>query len=88
MSRTRQKSVSEVIRDREAIDPEFKKNMDIARQMLAEEHAEHLQWRDHDTRELVNKLRDVAIEFGHTQQLRERICHVVLDAMDKIKKIR
>jgi hypothetical protein len=34
-------------------------------------------WKDHDTAKLVNDLRDVAIEFHDSQQLRERIAQIV-----------
>lgn len=34
--------------------------------------------RDHVIRETVNKLRDIAIEYHATQQLRERIAHVIV----------
>jgi hypothetical protein len=34
-------------------------------------------WKDGDTAALVNQLRDVAIEYRDTQQLRERISHIV-----------
>ncbi|MBU9200201.1 hypothetical protein KTD31_02120 [Burkholderia multivorans] len=33
--------------------------------------------KDHEIRELVNQLRDTAILFHNTQQLRERISHIV-----------
>lgn len=39
--------------------------------------------KDHQIRELVNDLRDVAIEYHGTQQLRERIAHVVRAAMQE-----
>lgn len=37
--------------------------------------------KDHQIRELVNELRDIAIEYHGTQQLRERIARTVRDAM-------
>ncbi|MCA2172248.1 DUF551 domain-containing protein [Escherichia coli] len=37
--------------------------------------------KDHQIRELVNDLRDIAIEYHGTQQLRERIARTVRDAM-------
>lgn len=37
--------------------------------------------KDHQTRELVNQLRDIAIEYHGTQQLRERIARVLRAAM-------
>lgn len=37
--------------------------------------------KDHEKRELVNALTKVAVEFGGTQQLRERIAHLVLPAL-------
>ncbi len=37
--------------------------------------------KDHEIRELVNKLTDVARKYGQTQQLRERIKAVVKDAI-------
>lgn len=37
--------------------------------------------KDHQIRELVNKLRDVAIQYHDKQQLRERIAHSVRAAM-------
>ncbi|EPV8635019.1 dATP/dGTP pyrophosphohydrolase domain-containing protein [Enterobacter hormaechei] len=39
--------------------------------------------KDHQIRELVNNLRDVALEYHGTQQLRERIAHVVRAAMQE-----
>lgn len=38
--------------------------------------------KDHEKRELVDALTKVAIEFGGTQQLRERIAQLVLPALD------
>ncbi|HGL6673264.1 TPA: hypothetical protein ACKFNV_004790 [Klebsiella quasipneumoniae] len=37
--------------------------------------------KDHEIRELVNQLRDIAIEYHGTQQLRERIAQAVRAAM-------
>lgn len=37
--------------------------------------------KDHEIRELVNQLRDIAIEYHGTQQLRERIARAVRSAM-------
>ncbi|HDK6888148.1 TPA: DUF551 domain-containing protein [Klebsiella variicola] len=37
--------------------------------------------KDHEIRELVNQLRDIAIEYHGTQQLRERISRAVRAAM-------
>ena len=37
--------------------------------------------KDHQIRELVNQLRDIAIEYHGTQQLRERIARVLRAAM-------
>lgn len=37
--------------------------------------------KEHQIRELVNELRDVAVEYHGTQQLRERIAHTVRAAM-------
>lgn len=34
-------------------------------------------WKDDDTAKLVNDLRDIAIQFHDTQQLRERIAHII-----------
>jgi hypothetical protein len=39
--------------------------------------------KDHEIAKLVNDLRDIAIEFHATQQLRERIAQVVRDALSK-----
>ncbi len=43
--------------------------------------------KDHEIRELVNKLTDVAREYGQTQQLRERIARVVKDAVPREKQV-
>ncbi|EGI6423635.1 DUF551 domain-containing protein, partial [Salmonella enterica subsp. enterica serovar Cubana] len=37
--------------------------------------------KDHQIRELVNDLRDIAVEYHGTQQLRERIARTVRSAM-------
>ncbi|HDR9105389.1 TPA: hypothetical protein QDB04_002230 [Burkholderia vietnamiensis] len=37
--------------------------------------------KDHEIRELVNQLRDTAIQFHNTQQLRDRIAHLVHAAL-------
>lgn len=37
--------------------------------------------KDHEIRELVNQIRDIAIEYHGTQQLRERIAHAIRAAM-------
>ena len=37
--------------------------------------------KDHEIRELVNQLRDIAVEYRDTQQLRERIAHIVRAAI-------
>lgn len=37
--------------------------------------------KDHEIRELVNQIRDIAIEYLGTQQLRERTAHVIRAAM-------
>ena len=34
--------------------------------------------KDHEIREAINELRDIAIKYHSAQQLRERIAHVVL----------
>ncbi len=41
--------------------------------------------KDHEIREAINQLRDIAIEFHETQQLRERIAHVVLSLIEKLR---
>ncbi len=40
--------------------------------------------KDHEIAELVNDLRDIGAEYGHTQQLRERISHRVKAFTDKV----
>jgi hypothetical protein len=37
--------------------------------------------KEHEIRELVNQIRDIAIEYHGTQQLRGRITHVIRAAM-------
>lgn len=37
--------------------------------------------KDHQVRELVNELRDIAVEYHGTQQLRERIARTIRAAM-------
>jgi hypothetical protein len=39
--------------------------------------------KDHEIREMINSLRDIACRFHNHQSLRERIAHVVLDAMKR-----
>ena len=41
--------------------------------------------KDHEIAQLINKLRDVAVEFGHTQQLREQICSIINPIFKKNK---
>lgn len=41
--------------------------------------------KDHEVAQLINQLRDVAIEFHDTQQLRERITRLVKPFVDKIR---
>lgn len=43
--------------------------------------------KDHEIRELVNQLRDIAIKYHGTGQLRERIAHVVRAAMLQTKPV-
>jgi len=40
--------------------------------------------KDHETRELVNTLRDLALQFHDHQSLRERIAHVVVPVCAKL----
>ncbi|WP_336479292.1 hypothetical protein [Escherichia coli] len=42
--------------------------------------------KDHQIRELVNELRDIAVEYHSTQQLRERIARTVRAAMLEVNK--
>lgn len=39
--------------------------------------------KDHQKRELINKLKDVAIEFAGTQQLREQIAKIVIKTLEE-----
>lgn len=41
--------------------------------------------KDHEKRELVNALRDCAVEFHSHQSLRERLAHIVLPALTTLK---
>jgi hypothetical protein len=43
------------------------------------------EWKDHQTAWLVNNLRDIAITYGHTQQLREQIKGVILPLVDSMR---
>ncbi|AYP69234.1 hypothetical protein Edno5_0040 [Edwardsiella phage Edno5] len=56
---------------------------ELARIALASMEAEPVAMSDHRFRELVNTLRDIAIEYHGTQQLRERIAHACRAAMLK-----
>ena len=38
--------------------------------------------KDHEKRELVNRLTKIAREYAHTQQLRERIAHELLSSIE------
>lgn len=42
-------------------------------------------WKDHHTAQLVNALRDCAVTYGQTQQLRERIAAIVAPLCDQLK---
>lgn len=42
--------------------------------------------KDHEKAQLVNQLRDIAIEFHGAQQLRERIAQVVLAALERVER--
>jgi hypothetical protein len=42
--------------------------------------------KDHEIAALVNNLRNTAIQYASTAQLRERIAHVVVPAIDAAKK--
>jgi hypothetical protein len=42
--------------------------------------------KDHEIRELVNTVTKVGKEFGHTQQLRERMCRAVIEYLEAINK--
>ncbi|XEH50467.1 hypothetical protein NMD75_04120 [Edwardsiella tarda] len=54
---------------------------ELARIALASLEAEPVAMGDHRFRELVNTLRDIAIEYHGTQQLRERIARACRAAM-------
>ena len=41
--------------------------------------------KDHEIREAINELRDIAIEWHAYEQLRERIAHVILDMVKKLR---
>lgn len=41
--------------------------------------------KDHEIREAINKLRDIAKEWHAYEQLRDRICHVILDMVEKLR---
>lgn len=49
---------------------------ELALRMLGEQLAPP---KDHEIREAINKLRDIAVQFHATDQLRERIASVVLN---------
>jgi hypothetical protein len=42
--------------------------------------------KDHEIREVINQLRDIAIEYHASQQLRERICRVALGMVKKLRE--
>jgi hypothetical protein len=42
-------------------------------------------WKDHDTRELVNQLRDVAKTYADADQLRAQIAAIVLPAVKRLQ---
>lgn len=42
--------------------------------------------KDHEIRELVNELTKIAKEYGNTQQLRQQILGVVLNALKEVRK--
>lgn len=44
------------------------------------------EWKDGDTRELVNRLTECGERFGHTEQLRERIATIVRPFADRLKQ--
>ncbi len=44
--------------------------------------------KDHEIRETINELRDIAKEFHAQQQLRERICYVIINMVEKIRNER
>ena len=41
--------------------------------------------KDHEIREAINKLRDIAIKWHKYEQLRDRIAHVVLDMVKDLR---
>ena len=41
--------------------------------------------KDHEIRETINELRDIAIKYHDAQQLRERIAHVILPMIEKLR---
>lgn len=42
-------------------------------------------WKDHQTREVVNQLRDCAVQYHATQQLRDRLLHILGPMIDWIR---
>jgi hypothetical protein len=42
--------------------------------------------KDHRIAQVINELRDAAIKFGHTQQLRAHISRIVIDAIKEQDK--
>ena len=42
--------------------------------------------KDHDIQKIVNQLRDVAIQYGHTQQIRGRIHSVIVPRIKELNK--
>lgn len=42
--------------------------------------------KDHEIRELVNELRDTAVQFHATQQLRERIAYIVVPHLKRLQE--
>jgi len=40
--------------------------------------------KDHEIAALVNELRDVAVTYGQTQQLRERIAHIIVPVLKEL----
>lgn len=43
-------------------------------------------FKDHNIAEKVNELRDIAIDFCHTQQLRERIAHSIVPLLKRLQE--
>lgn len=43
--------------------------------------------KDHEIRELVNQLRDTAVQFHATQQLRERIAYLVVPHLKRLQQL-